>query len=298
MSAHDLTSLPPSVRHITAPGGLERFDISTPLGTAEIYSHGAHLARWQPSHAAAPVLWMSGHSYFQQDKPIRGGVPVCFPWFGPHPEDSTVPAHGFARISPWTLCEARESRDGTVTLAFELETDNASPVWPHHFHADIRYTIGSTLQMELIVHNVDTVPITFEEALHSYFTVSDVSSVTISGLEQAAYLDKVGGRTERAAEGQPIRFTGETDRVYLGTTATCSIDDPGLNRRIVVSKEHSHSTVVWNPWIAKARAMPDFGDDEWPGMVCVETANVGSAAVTLRPGDRHRMTVSLAVESR
>jgi glucose-6-phosphate 1-epimerase len=297
MSAHDLTSLPPSVRQASAPGGLERFDISTPLATAEIYDHGAHLARWQPSHAAAPVLWMSGHSYFQRDKPIRGGVPICFPWFGPHPEDATVPAHGFARLSPWTLCEASASGDGTVTLAFELETDNASPVWPHHFHADLRYTIGSTLGMELIVHNVDTVPFTFEEALHTYFTVSDIAGVTISGLEQSAYLDKVGGRTERQAEGRPIQFTGETDRVYLDTTATCSIDDPGLKRRIVVRKDHSRSTIVWNPWIAKARAMPDFGDDEWRGMVCVETANVGSAAVTLHPGEQHRMTVSLAVES-
>jgi glucose-6-phosphate 1-epimerase len=241
---------------------------------------------------------MSGHSYFQRDKPIRGGVPICFPWFGPHPQDSAEPAHGFARISPWTLCEADESADGTVSLAFELEADNASLVWPHHFHADVRFTIGATARIELIVQNVDTVPFSFEEALHTYFTVSDISGVAISGLEETAYLDKVGGQTPRAAEGSPIRFSGETDRVYTDTTADCTIDDAGLHRCIVVSKEHSKSTVVWNPWTAKARAMQDFGDEEWHGMVCVESANVGPAAVTLHPGERHRMSVSLAVESR
>ena len=298
MSAQDLASLPPSVRLASAPEGLERFDISTPVATAEVYGHGAHLARWQPSHAAAPVLWLSGRSYWQHDKPIRGGVPICFPWFGPHPEDATAPAHGFARILPWTLCEASESGDGSVTLAFELESDNSSPVWPHHFHADMRFIIGATLQMQLSVHNVDSVPFSFEEALHTYFTVSDVSAVSISGLEPTAYLDKVGGRTARGAEGRPIQFRGETDRVYDGTAAACSIDDPGLNRRIVVAKDGSRSTIVWNPWIAKAQAMPDFGDDEWRGMVCVESANVGDAAITLEPGDHHRMAVTVTVESR
>ena len=298
MSEQQSISLPSSVRQVSGNGGLPRFDVSTAAATAEIYPHGAHIARWQPSHAAAPVLWMSERSYWQNDKPIRGGVPICFPWFGPHPADSSVPAHGFARLSPWTLCEASESGDGTVVLAFELESDNASPVWPHHFHADVRFTIGSTLQMALTVHNVDETHFTFEEALHTYFTVSDIGAVTISGLEQAAYLDKVGGRTERGADGRPIRFAGETDRVYLETTGACSIDDPGLQRRIVVNKDRSRSTIVWNPWVAKALAMPDFGDDEWRGMVCVESANVGDAAVTLGPGEQHRMTVSLAVESR
>jgi glucose-6-phosphate 1-epimerase len=298
MSSQDSPALPPSVRYISDSGGLPRFEVSTPAATAEIYPHGAHLTRWQPSHVSAPVLWLSGRSFWQSDKPIRGGVPICFPWFGPHKTDNSVPAHGFARVLSWTLCEAGESGDGTVNLAFELESDNASPVWPHHFHADMRFAIGSTLQIELTVHNVDTVPFTFEEALHTYFTVSDISAVTIAGLEETAYLDKVGGQAERHAEGRPIQFTGETDRVYLDTTATCVIDDPGLQRRIVVGKNQSRSTVVWNPWIAKARAMPDFGDDEWRGMVCVESANVGSAAITLEPGHRHGMTVSLAVESR
>ena len=287
--------LPPSVR-LAADSTLPRLDIAGRHATAQVYFHGAHLAAWQPSHAPAPVLWMSGHSVCQPDKPIRGGIPVCFPWFGAHPQDATVPAHGFARISPWTLCGADESADGTVTLAFQLETDNASPVWPHYCHADVRFTIGRTLTVAFEVHDVDEIPFSYEAALHTYLTVGSIDQVTVSGLERTAYLDKVAGGARQQQGDEPIRFTGETDRVYLDTSSACVVHDPILRRRITVAKQGSRSTVVWNPWIRKAAAMPDFGDDEWPRMVCVETANVGAAAVTIRPGDRHTMTAAISVE--
>jgi glucose-6-phosphate 1-epimerase len=292
----DAKRLPPSVT-IATGSALPRLDVATAQATAHVYLHGAHLAAWQPAHAAAPVLWMSGHSFFRADKPIRGGVPICFPWFGPHAQDRSVPAHGFARLSPWTLCDARESADGFVHLSLELEADNASPVWPHHFHADLRLIIGSVLEMALDVHNADSVPFTFEAALHTYFAVGRIDRVTVAGLEQAEYIDKVGGGARVREAGAPITLAGETDRLYLDTDSTCAIDDPVMGRRITIAKQGSRSTVVWNPWIDKARAMPDFGDGEWPGMLCIETANVGSAAVTLRPGDRHTMSATISVEA-
>ncbi len=138
-----------------------------------------------------------------------------------------------------------------------------SAPWPFRFRAIYEVVIGATLSMSLEVENRDEKEFSFEEALHTYFAVSDIADVTISGLERTPYLDKAGGLTERTQDDLPIRFSGETDRVYLETMATCSIDDPGLQRRIVVSKDGSRSTVVWNPWIAKARAMQDFGDEEW-----------------------------------
>ncbi len=291
----DGVRLPPSVIPAAA-SALPRIDVATPHATAQVYSHGAHLAAWQPAHAGAPVLWMSAHSVFRRDKPIRGGVPLCFPWFGPHPSDRAVPAHGFARISPWTLCQAVEAADGTVALTFQLEADNASPVWPHLFHADLHIFIGPSLRIDLDVHNLDEVPFTFEEALHTYLAVSRIDQISVSGLEHTHYLDKVGGSERRRQTVNPIRFTEETDRVYLDTTSTCVVDDPGLARRITIAKQDSRSTVVWNPWIDKARAMPDFGDDEWRGMLCIETANVGEAAITLRPGDRHTMSAIISVE--
>jgi D-hexose-6-phosphate mutarotase len=291
----DAVPLPSSVTWATR-SLLPRLDVAGRHATAQIYLHGAQLAAWQPVHARDPVLWMSAHSVFKPDKPIRGGVPICFPWFGPHGEDKTVPSHGFGRLTPWTLCDAGETPDGTVHLTLQLEDDNASPVWPHYFHADLRVSIGRTLTVELFVDNPDHATFSFEEALHTYFSVSNIKDVSVSGLESTAYLDKVSGRRERQGS-EPIRFTGETDRVYVATQAPCVIHDPGMKRRITIAKRGSDSTVVWNPWVQKARAMADFGDDEWPGMLCIETANVGDAAVTLRPEDRHTMTAEIGVEA-
>ena len=132
--------------------------------------------------------------------------------------------------------------------------------------------------------------------MHTYFAVSDIHQCSVTGLEDARYDSTVEGVTQKSQGEKPLQFTAETDRLYLNTPATCVIHDPGWQRRIVVAKSGSDSTVVWNPWIAKAKAMPDFGDDEWPGMLCIETVNARSNAVTLAPGQTHAMRATLHVE--
>jgi glucose-6-phosphate 1-epimerase len=269
-----------------AAGGLPTLAIATPHGSAELYFHGAHLTAWHPAHSA-PVLWMSRESRFEAETPIRGGVPICFPWFGALPTDPNAPAHGYARLLEWALTDAIEPADGGVTVTMELTT---AAVRTHY-----RVTVGPTLTLDLDVHNVGATPFTFEEALHSYVAVQDVRQVTITGTEHTAFLDKVAGFSRRTQDADPIRFTGETDRVYLNTHATCVIHDPGLRRSIAIHKQNSDTTVIWNPWIDKAHAMKDFGDDEWPEMVCVETCNVNVHARTLAPGERHTMTAIIEV---
>ena len=181
-------------------------------------------------------------------------------------------------------------------LVFELSPPVApSAAWPHAFAASYRVTIGSALTLALEVSNPGGDAITFEEALHTYFAVRDVRAIQITGLEDTDYLDKVGGTTQRNQGTEPIRFTRETDRVYLRTEAASTLHDPGHGRRIVVRKSGSAATVVWNPWVDKARAMPDFGDDEWPEMVCIETANVNVHAITLAPGARHTLSATIEV---
>ncbi len=184
-------------------------------------------------------------------------------------------------------------RNGTVSLGLELAGEALSPDWPHRFRAVHRIEVGASLRMSLEVRNDGAEPFTFEEALHTYIGVSDIRQVTLTGLAGCDYLDKMSAGERRRQGEDPIRFTAETDRVYLDTQAACVIHDAGLRRRIQVSKEESDATVVWNPWIAKARAMADFGDDEWPGMLCVETANVGVHARILQPGAAHTMTAAL-----
>lgn len=290
-----LPVLPSSVHLAPGMGGLPVVRVNGRAGSAEVYLHGAHVASWVPA-GGAPVLWMSAGSRFTPGTAIRGGIPICFPWFGPNTTDATAPSHGFARVTEWQLSGAAEVGDDVV-LTFHL-TD--SPVtlesaWPHPFEARYAVTIGATLRLELTVTNQDTKTVSFEEALHSYFAIDDIRSTTVAGLEGTPFVDKVaGGTVEPGADG-PVRFVAETDRVYPGTTATATITDGA--RSIAVAKTGSESTVVWNPWADKAAAMADFGSQEWTGMVCVEACNVGAHAVSLEPGASHTMTAEFTVSA-
>lgn len=275
------------------PGGLIALDVATPLTKARIYTHGAHVAEWHPT-GAAPVLFMSGASHFAPGKPIRGGVPVCFPWFAGRAGHTGSPAHGFVRSAEWTVESLVREDDGTIAAAFTITDSDATRAhWPHAFLARHRVRVGTTLEMTLEVENRDSAPLTFEAALHTYFAVSAVQEVEVRGLEGAEFIDKVDGGARRRQPAESLRFTAETDRVFPGTTATCVLHDPGFRRDIVIEKAGSATTVVWNPWTAKAKAMADFGDDEWPGMACIETANAGDDAITLAPGAMHAMTARI-----
>jgi D-hexose-6-phosphate mutarotase len=288
--------LPSGVSLAPGNGGLARVRVETPRVRGEIYLHGAHVTAWQPAEQAA-VLWVSRESQFKTGAPIRGGVPICFPWFAAHATDPAAPAHGFARLGTWRLTDA--SRDGDrVELRLAWRDDEAtrrSP-WPHPFAAEYRVSFGDQLALALDVGNTGDAPIAFEAALHTYFAVSDIRRVTVTGLAGTEYLDKMEGLALKQQGDAPMSFAGETDRIFLDTEATCTIHDPGLGRQIRVAKRGSLSTIVWNPWIAKARAMPDFGDDEWPEMLCIETANVRERAVRLEPGSHHTMSAYIHLD--
>lgn len=276
---------------------LVRACINTPRAKASVYLQGAHVAAYQLA-GGAPLLFMSGKSHFEAGKPLRGGVPICFPWFGQKSDDASAPMHGLARLLPWAVESVTTETDGSVTLVLRLEsTAETRAIWPFDFTLRHRVTVGTSLTMTLETTNTSDQPFTFEEALHTYFAVGDVRQVSIAGLAGVEYLDKTENLRRKVQDAQPIRITGETDRVYLNTRSTCVIDDPTLNRRIVVEKSGSDTTVVWNPWIAKAKAMPDFGDEEWPGMVCIETVNARENALSLAPGQRHEMQARIHVEA-
>ena len=291
--------LPDSVTLAEGEGGLAVVRVATALATGELYLQGAHVAAWTPA-GADPVIWMSGASHFAPGEPIRGGIPICFPWFGPGREPGLAPpAHGFARLAGWRLVGA-EDRDGEVTLTLRL-TDadtagvDAAAAWPHPFTATYTVTFGQELTVALTVRNTGQEEISYEEALHTYLAVSDVRTTTVQGLDGATYLDKApGAGPDLVTQEGEVTFTAETDRVYA-STGTVVVDDAGAGRRIGVEKDGSANTVVWNPWVAKAAAMPDYGDDEWPGMVCVETANALEDAVVLAPGEEHTTTARYTV---
>ncbi len=307
--------IPHAVRFEAGNGGLVRAvltaaDAPTPdhpqpasRGEAHVYLHGAHVSHFQPA-GQPPVFFMSKESRYETGKAIRGGVPICFPWFGPKKDDPKAAMHGFARDRNWKFQSVERAEDGSVTVVLVLKYSAATQaLWPPKFSATLSVTLdgsGRKLTLALAAKNLDAADLTLEAALHTYIAVSDVNKITVAGLENTDYIDKVDNFARKKQPAEPIRITGETDRVFLNTTGTCVVNDPGGNgapaRRVIVEKEGSKSTVVWNPWINKAKAMADFGDDEWPGMVCVETANVGDNAVTIKPRTGHVMKAIVRVE--
>ena len=289
---------PDGARLEKGPGGFDRLALDAAEGEASVYLHGAHVAHFHPK-AGRPVLWMSRASRFESGKPIRGGVPVCFPWFGRKAGSPGAPQHGFARILPWTIVDVTREADDGLRALFALTPRTAARAgFVTELEAALAVTVSGSLRMELTVRNLGHAAATFEEALHSYFAVADVRQVRVHGLEGIGYLDTTADKAREAGEAEPITISAETDRLYTGATGTVTIEDPGWRRRIVVAKQGSATTVVWNPWVAKAKAMPDFGDDEWTGMLCVETANALEDEVHLAPGDSHVMTATVDVQDR
>ena len=265
-------------------GGLPKILIQTAWSRAEIYLHGAHLTGFQKI-GEAPLLFMSAASEFTAGKPIRGGVPLIFPWFGPR---EGLPAHGFARTAAWDLKETTALTDGAVTLRFRL------PGVPN-FQVEYLVTVAENLTLELSVGNTTDQDSTFETCLHTYFQISAIHDISITGLAGTSYLDKVAN-SEATEKSAGLRIASEVDRVYFDTSAAIEILDPGLKRKIRINSAGSHSTVVWNPWIEKSKRLADFGDDEYLQMVCVESGNVAKNQITLPPGGHARLKVEISSE--
>ncbi len=287
-----LLSLPPTVTEVS--GDLPAVTVCNRHARAKVFLQGAHVASFRPV-GQGELLWMSVRSLFAPGKPIRGGIPVCFPWFGMHAGRPELPAHGIARLLPWTLTGAEDLPDGSTRLVLGLQSSvETAASWPQSFALTYSVSVGAALNVALEVRNTGAQPLVFEEALHTYLDVADVRRVGVEGLAGARYLDKVDGGIEKTQTGT-LTFTAETDRVFPGTTGTCRVDDPVLGRRIVVAKTGSATTVIWNPWIAKAARMPDFGDEEWPGMLCIEAANAAADHLTLAPGQTQVMAQTISV---
>lgn len=277
------------VTFLDGRGELPMLEITTAWSTAEIYLHGAHVTNFKKQDEP-PLLFLSQVSRFEENQPIRGGIPVIFPWFGPR---EGMGMHGFARVKAWEVKEVVPSADGSMSVRFRLPDCPEASAYPD-FTADYIVTVNETLTLELVVTNNSTdAKLEFEECLHTYFAVEDISATSIVGLKGLSYLDKVANFEKKTETKDAIRVASEVDRVYLDATGTVEIRDGRLGRVIRIEKQCSASTVVWNPWVKKSQEMPDFGNDEYLKMICVESGNVNANKVVLPPGKSSQMKVTL-----
>jgi glucose-6-phosphate 1-epimerase len=272
-------------------------NVTGPLAEAEIYLHGAQVTAWRPA-GEKEVLFLSEHSKWEDGRAIRGGIPVCFPWFRAKADDANAPAHGFVRTKEWNLESVQVGRDGAVTVVCATGSDEGTRRWwPHEFRLALQITVGKTLGMELTVTNTGKTAFRCEEALHTYFRVADVEQVEVRGLEGVTFLDNMDGNCQKV-QPDGLRLSGPLDNAYIDTESAVEFFDPGLGRMVRTAKENSSTTIVWNPWRQGAAKLADLGDEEWRQMLCVEASNILGGGISLDPGKEHTMRAEIGLAGR
>jgi len=281
-----------SVKCMELVPGYPVLEVTHPVAWARIALNGGHVMEWTPS-GETPVLYLSPDAEFQIGKPIRGGIPICWPWFGPHPSRPDAPAHGFVRTKIWELAEVRGMPSGVeLTLALSGKGES-EPNWPHDFSLKFVIRIGAELEAKLMIRNTGNVEWTMSGALHTYLKVSEVTQIQIRGLHGTSFVE---GRLspERRLQRGDVVISQEVDRLYASDGAV-EIEDPCAERTLIVEKGGSRSTVVWNPWIEKSKRLGDLPDDAYPGFLCVESTNAGDDTITIPAGGEHTLLTRVRV---
>jgi len=281
---------------VEGPGGLVMAEIDNDLAKARISTYAGQVLSFQPHGEEDDLLFVSEYAYYQPGKAIKGGMPVCWPWFGPDPEDKGRPGHGFVRAIQWEVLETQQMENGATRLRLGItENDDTLKSWPHNFALAIEVTVGRQLDVSLITINTEESDLTLTQALHTYFKIGDIGEVAVEGLDGCIYIDKMDDSKEKTQQGT-VTISEQTDRIYTGVTGDLVINDPSLSRRIRIRTEGSNSAVVWNPWIGQSAEMADFGDEEYKQMLCVETANAGPDQATVPRNGEYRLSLSYSIE--
>ncbi|WP_163937996.1 D-hexose-6-phosphate mutarotase [Paraferrimonas sp. SM1919] len=268
--------------------GLEFLAINNEYCEAEIYLHGAHVTKYAPK-GHDNLLWMSPSAQFQSDKAIRGGIPICWPWFGPAAEPS-LPQHGFARTNSWTIKAIEESAQAVVVKLFLDESIVQANHWPTGHKVELHFSFGKQLKVEIINFNDSQQTIEISQALHTYFDIEDISQTHIEGLANTSYVEFAQEHTQAT---RLMTIDQEVDRVYYPSLQSQIINSP--KAKLKMTRYQSNSCVLWNPWAEKAKAMADFDDLGYLQMLCLESGNIGKDAISLAPGQSHQHGFSLEV---
>ena len=276
--------------------GFRYIEINNARAHATISTYSGQVLSYRPKSQQADLLFVSDTAYYEDGKAIKGGIPVCWPWFGPDPENQGRPAHGFVRNRQWGVTAGESLADGSTRVVLSLaDNDETREIWSHPFRLDIEITVGDALTVALVTHNTGDKSVTISQALHSYFQVGDISKVEVLGLDGTDYLDKVDDSARKTQSG-PVTIDGEVDCIYTGVTGELLIDDESLGRKIHITSRGCSTAVVWNPWADTAASMGDLGDDDYRKMICVETANAGPETVDIAAGGAYRLEAKYTIE--
>ncbi|UCB55792.1 MAG: D-hexose-6-phosphate mutarotase [Thiotrichales bacterium] len=278
--------------------GFTYIEINNARAHATISTYSGQVLSYRPKTQNDDLLFVSEKAYYEDGKAIKGGIPVCWPWFGADPDDLGRPAHGFVRNRQWEVISSESLADGSTRVVLGIaDSDGTREIWPHPFRLGIEITVGDSLKIALVTHNTAAENITISQALHTYFYVGDIGKVEVSGLDGLEYLDKVDNLAEKTQSG-PVVIDSEVDRIYTGVSGELVIDDASLGRRIRIASSGCSTAVVWNPWKEVAASMGDLEDDDYRKMICVESANAGPETVEIPAGSDYRLEAEYTIESR
>ena len=277
--------------------GFTYIEINNARAHATISTYSGQVLSYRPKGQQADLLFVSDKAYYEDGKAIKGGIPVCWPWFGADPDGRGRPAHGFVRNRQWEVSASESLADGSTRVVLCLtDSDETRNIWPHPFKLSIEITVGDSLRVALVTHNTGDKGVTISQALHTYFHVDDISKVRVLGLDGTEYLDKVDDSARKTQSGA-VTIDGEVDRIYEGVSGELVIDDASLGRKIRIASRGCSTAVVWNPWIEIAASMGDLGDNDYRKMLCVETANAGPESIEIGAGGEYRLEAEYTIES-
>ena len=277
--------------------GLIFLSINNSFASARITLFGAQILSFKPT-GTQDVLWVSDNANFKEGKAIRGGIPVCFPWFGPHQTDNTKPQHGFARTSNWHVLAIQQLADGATDIQLMFEQSKKTlDLWPFPFKAVINFIVGNSLQVIFNVTNTGTTSFQYSDALHTYFNISDIAAIELDGFDNSPYYEAFGNellQQKHITLNQGI----ENNRRYVHHPGEAIITDPGFNRKINIKKTGSKVTVVWNPGAITSKKFADMRPDGYKNFICIEPANAypGIDMVYLAPGEDFSLSTTIKID--
>ncbi len=283
------------IEFIAGKGGLPMIQVTSSKANALISIHAGQVLSYQPANATEDVMFLSEKAYYQDGKAIKGGAPICWPWFGPDPEGKGRPGHGFVRNRPWNVIATEAAGNGDIKITLGLsDTEETRAIWPHSFELRQEILIGDSLNLSLITRNTSDETFSITQAFHTYFKVGNIAQVKVLGLEDCDYIDKVDNSAQKQQAGA-VTIDSEVDRIYLGVGNTMIIDDSALNRCIQIVSLGNKTAVVWNPWEKISADMADLEDADYQRLLCVETTNAADDVVDVAPNSECRLVANYSV---